>query len=142
MFFFHSLSSLLLKEILMDTILTEMEFDALATGEFTISPEGVKNVIGNKNVQLLDVRTDEEAAYSPFPFAKHIPINQLPDRIDEIASDAITITFGSSSFQSTVAFFYLRQSGMETVKTMVGGTEDLVTLLKPTPLSSIHSAKR
>lgn len=55
----------------MDTILTEMEFEALATGEFTISPEGVQKVIGNKHVQLLDVRTDEEVAYSPFPFAKH-----------------------------------------------------------------------
>lgn len=125
----------------MDTILTEMEFEALATGEFTISPEGVQKVIGNKHVQLLDVRTDEEVAYSPFPFAKHIPINQLPDRMDEIVGDAITVTFGSSSFQSAVAFFYLRQSGMETVKTMVGGTDDLVKLLKPAPLSSIQPAK-
>ena len=118
----------------MDTILAEMEFEALASGEFTTSPEGVGNVIGNENVLLLDVRTEEEAAQCSFPFAKNIPLEQLPDRVAELPEDKVIITLASASFQAAVGFSYLRQAGFETVKTMVGGTEQLATIVKPAPL--------
>ena len=118
----------------MDTILAEMEFEALASGEFTTSAEGVRNVIGNKNVLLLDVRTKEEAAHCRYPFARNIPLEDLPDRVSELPTDKIIITLASSSFQAAVGFFYLREAGFETVKTMVGGSEQLATILKPAPL--------
>lgn len=118
----------------MDTILAEMDFVALASGEFTISPEGVGNVIGNENVLLLDVRSEEEAAYSNYPFAKHIPLTDLPDRISELPKDKIIITLAAASFQAAVGFSFLRQAGFETVKTMVGGTDQLATIVKPAPL--------
>lgn len=118
----------------MDTILAEMEFEALATGEFTTSAEGVRNVMGNNNVLLLDVRTNEEEASCKYPFAKHIPLEELPDRISELPTDKIIITLAASSFQAAVGFFYLRQAGFEAVKTMVGGSEQLATIVKPAPL--------
>ena len=118
----------------METILDEMEFEALASGEFTTSAEGVRNVIGNENVLLLDVRTEAEAAHCSYPFAKSIPLEHLPDRVSELPTDKIIITLAASSFQAAVGFFYLRQVGFETVKTMVGGSEQLATILKPAPL--------
>lgn len=118
----------------MDTILAEMEFETLASGEFTTSAEGVRNVIGNKNVLLLDVRTEAEAAHCSYPFARNIPLENLPDRVSELPTDKIIITLASSSFQAAVGFFFLRQAGFETVKTMVGGSEQLATILKPAPL--------
>ncbi|MFA9393607.1 MAG: hypothetical protein ACERJ1_02680 [Halodesulfovibrio sp.] len=60
--------------------------------------------------------------------------NNLPDRIRELPTDKIIITLAASSFQDTVGFFYLRQAGFEAVKTMVGGSEQLATILKPAPL--------
>ena len=118
----------------MDTILAEMEFETLASGEFTTSAEGVRNVIGNENVLLLDVRTEAEAAHCSYPFARNIPLENLPDRVSELPTDKIIITLASSSFQAAVGFFFLRQAGFETVKTMVGGSEQLATILKPAPL--------
>lgn len=118
----------------MDTILAEMEFETLASGEFTTSAEGVRNVIGNENVLLLDVRTEAEAALCSYPFARNIPLENLPDRVSELPTDKIIITLASSSFQAAVGFFFLRQAGFETVKTMVGGSEQLATILKPAPL--------
>ena len=118
----------------MDTILAEMEFETLASGEFTTSAEEVRNVIGNKNVLLLDVRTEAEAAHCSYPFTRNIPLENLQDRVSELPTDKIIITLASSSFQAAVGFFYLRQAGFETVKTMVGGSEQLATILKPAPL--------
>ncbi|OBQ54502.1 rhodanese-like domain-containing protein [Halodesulfovibrio spirochaetisodalis] len=123
----------------MDTILSEMDFEALACGEFTTSPEAVQRVIGNGNVLLLDVRTRQEADMCSYPFAKNIPLEELPDRVDELSRDAMIITIASSSFESTVGFSFLRQAGFEMVKTMVGGSEQLATLLKPAPL---YAAKK
>lgn len=118
----------------MDSILAEMEFEALAGGEFTASAEAVRNVIGNENVLLLDVRTTVESSLCNFPFTKNIPLHQLPERFSELPADKIIITLGASAFEAAVAFFYLRQAGFETVKTMVGGPEQLAVLFKPAPL--------
>ncbi|KAF1073749.1 hypothetical protein [Halodesulfovibrio sp. MK-HDV] len=60
----------------MDAILAEMEFEALANGEFITSAEGVRNIIVNKSVLLLDVHTGTEAPHCSYPFAKNIPLEK------------------------------------------------------------------
>ena len=40
----------------------------------------------------MDLRTDEEHDHLLFPFALHIPIHELPDRIDKVLHDKFVIT--------------------------------------------------
>ncbi|WP_010530263.1 rhodanese-like domain-containing protein [Lentibacillus jeotgali] len=38
----------------------------------------------NENVNVIDVREDEEVAQGKIPGAKHIPLGEVPERLDEI----------------------------------------------------------
>lgn len=118
----------------MDTMLTEMDFNALGNGDFTASPEAVRNAIGNPRVYVLDVRTDVEGRASSYPFASHIPLSELPDRLDEIPTNKMVLVVAGTAFESAVGLFYLRQSGLEEVKSYVAGAETMATALKPGPL--------
>ncbi|NDV25072.1 rhodanese-like domain-containing protein [Desulfovibrio sp. JC010] len=118
----------------MDSILAEMDFETLAHGEFTASPAALQTMIDKEKVLILDVRTDVEAMHCEYPFAIRIPLQHLPDRVGELPEDKMIITLAASPFQAAVGFLFLRQSGFEEVKTLVAGTEQLASILKPAPL--------
>ncbi|ALX47250.1 rhodanese-like domain-containing protein [Lentibacillus amyloliquefaciens] len=46
--------------------------------------EKIKN---NENVNVIDVREDDEVAQGKIPGAKHIPLGEVPERLDEIDQD-------------------------------------------------------
>ncbi|MFD1361070.1 rhodanese-like domain-containing protein [Lentibacillus salinarum] len=46
--------------------------------------EKVKN---NEKLHVIDVREDDEVAQGKIPGAKHIPLGEVPDRLDEIDKD-------------------------------------------------------
>jgi len=118
----------------MDSLLSEMDFETLGSGEFLASPDAVRNVIGNDKVYVLDVRTDVEASHLQYPFAMHIPLDALPRRVEEVPDDRMVIVFAGTPFQAAVGYYYLRQAGLDEVKTYVAGSEALATALKPSPL--------
>lgn len=49
----------------MDAIVNEMDFDLLGSGEFTASPDEIRNAIGNEHVFFLDVRANASPKPSP-----------------------------------------------------------------------------
>lgn len=118
----------------MDSILKEMDFETLGSGEFLASPDAVRNMIANKRVCVLDVRTDVEVSHLQYPFTTHIPLNLLPERMQEVPDDKLIIVFAGTPFQAAVGYYYLRQAGLDEVKTYVAGSEALATALKPSPL--------
>ncbi len=64
-----------------DDIIKEMDFNFFGTGEYGMSLEEAQRVLSNDHFIFLDIRTDEEVSQVCFPFAKHIPLNELPDRL-------------------------------------------------------------
>ncbi|HLR63342.1 MAG TPA: rhodanese-like domain-containing protein [Lentibacillus sp.] len=46
--------------------------------------EKIKN---NEGVNVIDVREDDEVAQGKIPGAKHIPLGEVPERLDEIDKD-------------------------------------------------------
>ena len=118
----------------LNQILKEMDFLFFGSGEHSMSIEGMRKVLGNDHFLFLDVRTDEEIRYLSFPFALHIPLNELPERLSEVPRDKFIITFCSSVFRGAMAYTYLLANGYEEVKGLTASSEDMAQALKPGPL--------
>lgn len=121
----------------LDETLTEMDFDFLGTGEHAMSVEGMRKVLGNEQFLFLDVRTDKEKDYLEFPFAVHIPLNELPARLAELPKDKCIIAFCSSIFRGAIAYTYLRANGFTKVKGLTATMEEMIGAFKPGPLTKI-----
>ncbi|MDZ7831955.1 MAG: rhodanese-like domain-containing protein [Desulfobacterales bacterium] len=121
----------------LNQILQEMDFQFFGSGDHGMSIEGMRNVLGNDHFIFLDVRADEEVKYLSFPFSLHIPLNELPDRLDEVPRDKFIITFCSSVFRAAVAYTYLLANGYEEVKGLTASSEDMAQAFKPGPLAKM-----
>lgn len=121
----------------LDQALTEMDFDFLGNGEHSMSVEGMRKILTNDHFLFLDVRTAREKEYLTFPSAVHIPLHELPGRLDELPKDKCIIAFCSSIFRGAVAYTYLRANGFDEVKGLTATMEEMVGAFKPGPLSKM-----
>jgi rhodanese-related sulfurtransferase len=115
-----------------DDWLRALDFNYWSTGQHKIMPaEFFKRLRTGEEVVLLDVRFDEELNYLALPFALHIPINQLPDRWQEVPSDRLVATFCSGGDRAVVAHAYLQNKGLRNVLIFKGGYAELMPELMP-----------
>jgi rhodanese-related sulfurtransferase len=63
-------------------------------------------------VQVLDVREPDEWAAGHIPDAIHIPMNQVPERLDELDSDRPVVTVCHSGRRSGEVANYLSRLGI------------------------------
>jgi len=69
---------------------------------------------------LLDVRNeDEHAAYNIG--GKLIPLNVLPESLDQIPNDKPIVVYCRSGHRSQLALEFLQQRGFHNIKNLVGG---------------------
>lgn len=73
-----------------------------------------------KNISVIDVREDEEVAQGIIPNAKHIPLGQLDERMDEIDKNQAHYMVCRSGGRSGKACAFLAEQGFD-VTNMVGG---------------------
>lgn len=121
----------------MNDVMAEMDFQFFGSGEHGMSVDGMRTVINNDHFLFLDVRTNEEVKYVSFPFAKHIPFDELPKRLEELPKDKCIVTFCSSVFRGAMAYAFLLANGFDEVKGMVAPIEDMVMAFKPGPLAKM-----
>lgn len=119
----------------MEQILKRFTLEFFGKGKHKISPE---KFFETERGFLLDVRSKEEAGslsvrldYHPNIECKNIPLDELPDRINEIPYDASIALFCSGSTRSTIAYIYLLSKGYSNVRIIVGGYSDLTEALMP-----------
>lgn len=74
-----------------------------------------------EQLNLIDVREDEEVAAGMIPGARHIPMNQIPARLDEIDPDQEIIFICRSGYRSERVCEYLQQHGYDNCVNMAGG---------------------
>ncbi len=117
----------------MDDFVRELTFAFFGQGKHKITCD---KFLGNPDAVLLDVRTREEVECLHFPL-KHqvrqslaIPLNELPDRLDEIPRDGVIGLLCVTDVRSSMAFLYLRSKGFDNVRILAGGTSGLVEQLK------------
>ncbi len=72
------------------------------------------------NLQVLDVRTDQEWKGGHVESARHCMLGDLPDRLDEIPEGPLAIICGSG-YRSSVAASLLQAAGRESVSNVTGG---------------------
>ncbi|KGX84189.1 rhodanese-like domain-containing protein [Pontibacillus marinus] len=73
-----------------------------------------------KNLNLVDVREDEEVAEGKIPGAKHIPLGSIEDRKDELDQDKEYIMVCRSGGRSGKATQFLEEHGYNVIN-MEGG---------------------
>jgi len=117
----------------MDDFMRTLTFDFFGQGKHKITCD---EFLGDPNAVLLDVRTREEVECLSFPL-KHqvslslaIPLDKLPDRLDEIPRDRVVGLLCVTDVRSSMAFLYLRSKGLNNVRILAGGTSGLVEQLK------------
>ncbi|WP_449621385.1 rhodanese-like domain-containing protein [Robertmurraya sp. Marseille-Q9965] len=82
-----------------------------------------KKIENGEELNLIDVREDEEVAEGMIPGAKHIRMNDIPARLDELDKDKEYIFICRSSRRSENVCYYLQDQGYK-VRNMVGGMLD------------------
>jgi rhodanese-related sulfurtransferase len=121
----------------LNRMLTGMDFDFFSSGAHGMGIDGMRKVLGNDHFVFLDVRTDKEVEHLSFPFARHIPLNELPGRLDELPKDKFIVTFCSSVFRGAIAYTYLKANDFEEVKGLTASFEEMIKAFKPGPLATI-----
>jgi len=114
-------------------IMQSMTFDFFGSGKHKISPS---MHLTEKNSLFLDVRSNEEIETIAFSLVHHmpvlhIPIDEIPDRVNEIPKDKTVGIFGSSGVRSTMVYLYLRTLGFQNVRVIEGGYAELADEFKP-----------
>lgn len=80
---------------------------------------------------LLDVREKAEVAFASLGGALHVPMNEVPSRIDEIPQNAAVAVLCHVGARSYAVARYLTEHGYETVYNVAGGIDRYAALVDP-----------
>ena len=112
-------------------ILREMDLEFLVLGEYGITVEEAAKFVNHEHFVFLDLRTKQEHDHLLFPFAMHIPLNELPDRIEEVPQDKFIITFCLTGFRAAMGYAFLRTRGFDEIKALKGRLDEMAGAVTP-----------
>jgi len=119
----------------MEKVLKKMTLDFFGRGKHKISPD---KFFETDNAYFLDVRSKEEAETITINLkhhknveCRHIPINEVPDKIEEIPKNKLTAVFCSAGTRAAIVYAYLLSKGFSSVRILDGGYSALTEALKP-----------
>lgn len=84
-----------------------------------VSPAELQGALA-QGATLVDVRTEAEWHAGHIPGARHVPVDELPDRADELQGDGLTIVVCRSGHRSAAAAALLSRRGVK-VANLSGG---------------------
>jgi rhodanese-related sulfurtransferase len=119
----------------MEQLLKDFDLEFCANGKYKITPEKFFKL---DKAFFLDVRTKEEFLSFSFNLkhhknikSKNIPINEIPNRIDEITTKETVAIFCPGSIRASFVYAYLYSKGFKNIKILTGGytalTEELTS---------------
>ncbi|MGJ9456892.1 rhodanese-like domain-containing protein [Oceanobacillus sp. CF4.6] len=79
-----------------------------------------KKITNGENVNIIDVREDEEIATGKIPSARHIPLGQIPEKHPELNKEQHYYMVCRSGERSNNACAFLEEEGYD-VTNMAGG---------------------
>lgn len=104
-------------------------FDYKDRKKMKINSESLVSGLEQGLIQLVDIRFKEETAAWRMGFGRHIPLNELPSRLDEIDKDKIIVTACPHKDRAILAMAYLRTKGYNS-KYLVDGLLGLAEFLR------------
>jgi rhodanese-related sulfurtransferase len=121
--------------------LNNLDFEFWSTGQHKIAPIVFFEKWAKGEATLLDVRAAQEKDFVTLPFALAIPINELPQRLNEIPRDKLAATFCSGGDRAGVAFAYLQTQGFDNVRILKATYVELMAELLPGKLRKLLQSK-
>jgi hydroxyacylglutathione hydrolase len=88
-----------------------------------VSPGELRDVLGKKKVQVVDVRAPDEWNRGHLPGAIHIPLAALPERVGELDTSVPIVLHCQGGGRSSIAASYLQARGVDDVSNLAGGYE-------------------
>ena len=124
------------------TVLRKMTFDVFATGQHKISRDEFFSI---RDAVLLGVRSNEEVCVLSLAPAVnltvlHIPLHEIPNRVDEIPADRSVAVFSSAGIRATMVYVYLRTLGFGGVRIVSGGLPEWIGQALPGAIWKRHRA--
>lgn len=116
-------------------VLREMDLAFVAAGDHSMTVEEAVKFIDHPHFVFLDVRTPEEHAHLSFPFALHIPLQELPGRLAQLPADKFFITFCFNGARAILAYAFLRTQGFDEVKALEARVPELADAMSPGKLN-------
>ncbi|WP_281190900.1 rhodanese-like domain-containing protein [Staphylococcus schleiferi] len=81
-----------------------------------ISVDQLKEMImSSEPVHVIDVREDEEVAMGMIPEAEHIPMNQIPEKLEDFNKNTTYYVVCAGSVRSAKVVDYLNQHDIDAV---------------------------
>jgi rhodanese-related sulfurtransferase len=112
---------------MMDNYIRSLGMKEVANSKISI--DDFIKMFNDGEVILLDVRYPFEHKVWGLPFSVNIPLNELPDRLDELPNDKMVIVACPKMCRSNIAHQYLSYKGLN-VKLLYGGLLELMERLK------------
>lgn len=114
-------------------LLRSMTFDFFGSGGHKIEME---SLLATKDAIFLDVRSRQEWESLQIRLEHQIqvlwiPIDEIPDRYDEIPRDKTVGVFCSAGTRSTIVYVYLRFLGYENVRIAPSNYDAITSQLLP-----------
>jgi rhodanese-related sulfurtransferase len=131
----------------MEQVLKRLTFEFFGSGQHKLTPE---KLFETESAVLLDVRSREEAASVSIHLSAHpnieccnIPVDEIPDRVDELPKDRLIAVFCPAQVRSSIVYAFLLTKGFEQVRVLEGGYSALTEAVKPGKLlKSIPSKEK
>lgn len=86
-------------------------FDLQECSNMKVKLADMLNMLEEGKAVLIDIRTKEEFEAWSMGFAKNIPLNELPNRLNELPKDKLIITACPHNDRSNMARMYLTMKG-------------------------------
>jgi len=86
-------------------------FDYEARQDMKIKTVEMLNMLEDSTAQVIDIRFPEEYEAWHIGFAKNIPLNELPNRLDELDKTKLIITACPHNDRANIARMYLMLKG-------------------------------
>jgi rhodanese-related sulfurtransferase len=119
----------------MDNLLRKMDLNFFGKGKHKITPD---KLLDCEDALLLDVRSSEEFSAIGVNMGHldnieciNIPVNQLPDRINEVPKNKFIAIFCPANVRATMAYMYLLSNDYENIRILDGGYPALTDAVKP-----------
>jgi rhodanese-related sulfurtransferase len=119
----------------MEQVLKRLTFEFFGSGQHKLTPE---KLFETESAVLLDVRSREEAGSVSIHLSAHpniescnIPVDEIPDRVDELPKDRLIAVFCPAHVRSSIVYAFLLTKGFEQVRVLEGGYGALTEAVKP-----------
>lgn len=104
-------------------------FDYAERKTMKITSEELVQYLQEGKAQLIDIRFKEEFAAWHIGIARNIPLNELPDRLDEIDKDKIVVTACPHKDRAILGRLFLTLNGYQ-AKYLVDGLMGMADTLR------------